>query len=237
VSTPEDGTPVARVDLRVPPGRPDALDALFEWALGRALERVEPGGRIQFFADEGDRELQAVLEATGFAVVRSGFVMECRLGGELQPPAWPSGLDCRRFAEEEAEGVYAAHNEAFADHWDFTPSSLASWRSYHLADAADTSLWRIAWDGSEVAGLALNSPQRGEDETVGWVDVLAVRRPWRRRGLGEALLRDAFRSFAAAGKSRADLGVDAENTTGAVALYERVGMRPVRRSDTWERTA
>ena len=77
---------------------------------------------------------------------------------------------------------------------------------------------------------------RGEDSTVGWVGSLAVRRPWRRRGLGEALLRDAFVRFAERGKRSAGLGVDAENTTGAVALYERVGMHVVRRSDTWERT-
>jgi ribosomal protein S18 acetylase RimI-like enzyme len=68
------------------------------------------------------------------------------------------------------------------------------------------------------------------------VGSLAVRRPWRRRGLGEALLRDAFLRFAERGKRSAGLGVDAENTTGAVALYERVGMHVVRRSDTWERT-
>ena len=72
---------------------------------------------------------------------------------------------------------------------------------------------------------------------MGWVGVLAVRRPWRRRGLGEALLRESFALFAERGKRAAGLGVDAENTTGAVALYERVGMHVVRRSDTWERTA
>ena len=63
-----------------------------------------------------------------------------------------------------------------------------------------------------------------------------MRRPWRRRGLGEALLRESFLRFAERGKRAAGLGVDAENTTGAVALYERVGMHVVRRSDTWERT-
>ena len=56
-------------------------------------------------------------------------------------------------------------------------------------------------------------------------------------GLGEALLRESFALFAERGKRAAGLGVDAENTTGAVALYERVGMHVVRRSDTWERTA
>src|SRR5262249_54962469 len=110
-----------------------------------------------------------------------------------------------------------------------------SWRSYNLSDSEDPALWRIAWAGDEVAGVCLNRPAHGEDETVGWVGTLAVRRAFRRRGLGEALLRDSFRIFAERGKRSAGLGVDAENTTGAVALYERVGMRVMRRSDTWER--
>ena len=70
---------------------------------------------------------------------------------------------------------------------------------------------------------------------MGWVSVLGVRPRWRRRGLASALLLHAFGEFHRRGRKRVGLGVDAENTTGAVALYERVGMRPVRRFDTWER--
>ena len=133
--------------------------------------------------------------------------------------------------------MHAAQEEAFADHWGFEPSSFESWRAYNLAESEDTSLWRIAWDGDDVAGRLHQPTLPGEDATVGWVGVLAVRRPWRRRGLGEALLREAFLAFAGRGKRTAGLGVDAENTTNAVALYERVGMHAARRSDTWERQA
>ncbi|MGA8487470.1 MAG: GNAT family N-acetyltransferase, partial [Gaiella sp.] len=65
--------------------------------------------------------------------------------------------------------------------------------------------------------------------------VLAVRRPWRRRGLARALLLESFGLFRSIGRRRAALGVDSENTTGAIALYEGVGMRATSRSDTWER--
>ena len=70
---------------------------------------------------------------------------------------------------------------------------------------------------------------------MGWVDTLAVRRPWRRRGLGLALLLHSFRELRARGRERVGLGVDGENTTGAVRLYERAGMHVARRSDTYER--
>ena len=237
VGGPEDGTPKAWIDLRVVPGCPDALDALLAWAQERGAERVGAGGKIQVFADERDGALRARLEEAGYTVVRSSYEMERTLDDAFEPPVWPAGIEARPFDQRDAEAVHAAHQEAFADHWGFAPWSFEGWRAFLLAPAADTTLWRVSWDGDEIAGLCINDPRRGEDETVGWVEVLAVRRPWRRRGLGEALLRDAFVAFAERGKRAAGLDVDAENTTGAVALYERVGMHIVRRSDTWERTA
>lgn len=235
VSGPDDGSPRAWVDLRVRPGCTASLELLFGWAEARAQERVGAGGAIRFFVDEADEATRARLAAGGYAVIRSSFVMERPLDDTLEPPVWPAGLELRPFEEAHAHTVHAAQQEAFADHWGFVPETYASWRSHNLGSAADVSLWRIAWDGDEVAGLCLNRPRRGEDDTVGWVAILAVRRPWRRRGLGEALLHESFLVFATQGKLHAALGVDAESTTNAVALYERVGMHVVRRRDTWER--
>lgn len=235
VSGPEDGSPRAWVDLRVRPGCSASLELLFGWAEARAADRVGTGGAIQFFVDEADEATCARLAAGGYAVVRSSFEMERALDDTLEPAVWPAGLELRPFEEAHAHAVHAAQQEAFADHWGFAPETYAFWRSHNLGPAADVSLWRVAWDGDEVAGLCLNRPRRGEDDTVGWVATLAVRRPWRRRGLGEALLRESFLALAARGRLRVALGVDAANTTDAVALYERVGMHVVRRRDTWER--
>ncbi len=237
VSGPGDGSPKAWVDLRVLPHATEALDVLLGWAERRAEERAGKGGVIQFFVNEHDREVRSRLEASGFVVVRSSYEMERALEGPLEAPVWPVGLEARPFGRRDAEAVHAAQVEAFADHWGYEDELYDSWCAHNLGGGADTSLWRIVWDGDDIAGLTINRPRRGEDESMGWIAVLAVRRPWRRRGLGEALLRDAFVSFAARGKQSAGLGVDAENTTGALALYERVGMHVVRRSDTWERAA
>ena len=65
--------------------------------------------------------------------------------------------------------------------------------------------------------------------------MLGVRRPWRRRGLGTALLRHSFRELRARGCERARLMVDGENLTGAVQLYERAGMRILWRADVWRK--
>jgi predicted N-acetyltransferase YhbS len=226
VGAPEDGSPKAWVDLRVVPGCPESLALLFGWAQARGAERAGAGGKIQFFVDERDHELRASLDEAGYAVVRSSYEMERALGGDLEAPVWPAGIEARPLAERDAEAIHAACDEAFADHWGYSPQSFEGWRALNLVPGEDTSLSRVAWDGDEIAGV-----------TVGGVGPLAGRRPWRRRGLGEALLRESFLAFAERGKRAAGLGVDAENTTGAVSLYERVGMHVVRRSDTWERTA
>jgi ribosomal protein S18 acetylase RimI-like enzyme len=237
VAAPEDGSPKAWVDLRALTDREDALLLLFGWAQARAAERAGPGGHVHFFVDERDAATRELLAGAGYAIVRSSFEMERALDGGLPSPSWPDGIALRPFQEKDSALVRAAHEEAFEDHWGYTPSTLESWRAYHLGGGSDTSLWQIAWSGGEIAGVALNEGRRGEDEAIGWVSVLGVRRPWRRQGLGEALLWASFAAFAAAGRRAAGLGVDTENTTGAVALYERVGMHVVRRADTWEKAA
>jgi ribosomal protein S18 acetylase RimI-like enzyme len=235
VAGPEDGTPRAWVDLRCLPGRADALRLLFGFAQTRGAERVGPGGLIRFPVDAEDVALRKLLDDAGYAVVRSSYTMERSLVGTPERPAWPTGIETRPFDVRDAAAVHAAENEAFADHWDYAPSSFETWRALNLGPEADLSLIRVAWAGEEIAGLCITRSRRGEDDSVGWVGVLGVRRPWRRRGLGEALLRDAFVLLAERGKRAVGLGVDSDNTTGAVALYERVGMHVTRRSDSWQR--
>jgi len=142
----------------------------------------------------------------------------------------------RRYGEGDGDALLATLNEAFADDpfWqEVTPSSF---RAFYLgARGFDPALWLLAWDGDELAGLSLAYPEREADAALGWIATLGVRLPWRRQGLGEALLRLSFSDLYARGLRRVGLGVDAQNVTGALRLYERVGMRAIRRSDNWRR--
>ncbi len=97
----------------------------------------------------------------------------------------------------------------------------------------DPGLVFLAEEGDELAGFSLCKNEVRPN--TGHVGVLGVRRPWRRRGLGTALLLHSFREFRRRGRAKADLGVDTENLTGAVRLYERVGMSPVRRFDSYRK--
>ena len=88
-------------------------------------------------------------------------------------------------------------------------------------ESFDPSLWFLALEGDEIAGITLCKTLAGE----GWVDVVGVRRPWRNRGLGLALLRHAFTEYHRRGTHKVGLSVDAESITGAPRLYGRAGMR------------
>ena len=76
-----------------------------------------------------------------------------------------------RAAERVGPGgkLHVAHDEAFEDHWGYTPSSFEGWRAFNLGSAADTSLWRVAWDGSEIAGglHQRSPPRRGRHRRLG----------------------------------------------------------------------
>ena len=88
--------------------------------------------------------------------------------------------------------------------------------------------------GGEVAAIALCREPESEPG-LGWVNILGVRPAHRRRGLAIALLQHVFRHFAERDMTRVGLGVDAENPTGAVRLYERAGMHVARRDIRFER--
>jgi mycothiol synthase len=123
-----------------------------------------------------------------------------------------------------------AVREAFKDHWGYldTPFEEERERWLHHMDTDaefDPSLWFLAMDGEEIAGISLCKWKAFDDPDMGWVNILGVRRPWRRRGVALALLRHSFREFYARGRCKIGLGVDAQSLTGATRVYEKAGMR------------
>jgi ribosomal protein S18 acetylase RimI-like enzyme len=93
----------------------------------------------------------------------------------------------------------------------------------------------LAMDGDEIAGVNLCRPHAFDDSEIGWVGSLGVRRAWRKRGIGLALLRHSFNEFYRRGKRKVGLGVDAQNLTGALRLYENAGMHVHRAFDHYEK--
>lgn len=189
------------------------------------MKQAQPGRRVTIrnIMSVSDARARQLHENEGYFPVRFAWRMEIKLESApiLQP--LPEGVELRRFAaDEHAYSVFAAVDEAFRDHWGHTPMQYEKWRCHTLErEGFDPSLWYVAWDGDEVAGVSL-CRYRG---ALGWVGTLGVRRRWRKRGLGLALLTHSFGEFFRRGTSTIGLGVDAENQTGATRLYQRAGMR------------
>jgi mycothiol synthase len=224
------------VDAQTRLGALDVAPALLDELEPRAEERLAPDGRMKVFVAERNTALAAVVEARGYEVVRHSFRMEADLSSEPAEPEWPDGIVVRDFRPgEDDRRVYEVQEETFADQTDSEPLTYEEWRHWSFREPFDPDLWFLAEAGGELVGILLARSERAGDETLGWVSVLGVRRPWRRRGLGRALLLHSFHVLRARGKPRAGLGVDGSNPTGAIQLYEAAGMRVVRRFDHWEK--
>ena len=185
----------------------------------------------------GDDRAPHLFASRGFDYVRSGFRMVIDVTDDDAAPEWPDGIELRPLdVERDGRLVHAAIEEAFAEEWGHATLPYDRWRE-RVFDwpRFDPSLVPVAWDVAqgEIAGLSLNYPKRMGD--WGWIGSIGVRRGWRRRGLGLALLRDSFRRFRESGETIVALGVDAENPTGAILLYEHAGMRVLWRADVWQK--
>jgi mycothiol synthase len=214
----------------------DAEAAALLLAEAEQIGRERGANVVRSFVQGDDPVLRPVLEEAGWQPIRYSFQMQIDLDGELPAPEWPDGLSPRNLQPGEEERVYEAHMDAFADHWEHHRYTYEDWRNFNVGrHSFDPSLWWLVDEGDELAAISLNAWHFSGDPQFGWVHVLGVRPQWRKRGVGTALLHHSFRDFASRGATRVGLGVDGENTTGAVRLYERVGMHVVRRNDTYER--
>lgn len=210
---------------------PGHWEPFLDWAEAEARER---GVTTRAYFPAG-HELEQVVSVRGYQLVRSSYTMEVELDGIPTQPVLPEGLAIRAYRDDDdREILRAALNEAFENDWHFHAVSPSNFNEFYVKQRGhDPSLWLLAWDGDELAGFVLATPERVGEPDLGWVGTLGVRPAWRRRGLGEALLRTAFAELFARGRRRVGLGVDTENVAGALRLYERVGMRALLRYDNW----
>jgi mycothiol synthase len=201
------------------------LLALVEQRAAELVPLAPPDAQVTLsgWCYSANQAAKQLLEAAGFVCNRHTWAMAIELPDPPAPPAWPAGITLRPFvAERDARAVFEADEEAFQDHWGYLPNTFENWYRRRIAsdDNFDPSLWFIAMDGEEIAGMTLC----GYYLQDGIVNILGVRRPWRRHGLGLALLHHAFGEFYRRGTRKVTLGVDSQNLTGATRIYKRAGM-------------
>ncbi len=194
--------------------------ALVQRAETRAREAG--AGRLHYGVLAADAGAPGLLAAHGFREVRRFSVMMIELDGPPPEPSVPDSLTLETFTEAGARAFYDALDASFQDHWEHQSRPFDEWWEMRSSvPDFDSTLWFLVRDGEEVAAVVRNDPNRNGG---GWVGALGVRREWRGKGLGRALLYRTFGEFYDRGVNRISLGVDAENPTGATKLYESVGM-------------
>jgi mycothiol synthase len=214
-------------------------DDLLDWAEERGRQRVrlasnEAARVLRYGVMDTQTRQQTQLERRGFNIVRYFYRMQRDLREPIPAVQLPDDLALRIYTPELSDALHAAFNEAFRDHWSFDPVTAEDWQIFFVGRSSFRSdLAYVVMDGDEIAGFSLNgiSPEENarHNRNDGWIEVLAVRRSWRKRGVATALLCASMHAFKAEGLQHALLGVDSENPTGALRVYERVGFKPVKR--------
>jgi mycothiol synthase len=217
---------------------------MLHWAEQRALQALEHVPAELRFAPRVGTFRQAekakrLFDDFGYRYIRTFYHMLIEMDSPVSAPQFPDGIELRPFIKGEHDlAVWQAQNEAFCDHWGHKDVTFEEWSYDRIQDSEfDPTLWFLAMDrrSGEIAGYAICRPHSFQDPDVGWVRSLGVRRPWRKRGIGLALLRQAFHEFYHRGKRKVGLGVDSQNLTGALRLYENAGMRVAQAFDQYEK--
>jgi mycothiol synthase len=201
---------------------------LVEWgeAWTRArMERAPDGARVvtQHYLLASNAAARQLLAARSYAPARTYYRMGVTLTQPPPAPDWPAGVRVRAFrAGQDEHATFDTLEDAFSDIWNRPPGTFERFRQMTQAAEFDPALWLLAEDAhGELVGVCLSKVVAGR----GSIDALGVRRPWRGRGLGGALLRAAFVALDARGVREVGLSVDAESGTGAPRVYLRAGMR------------
>jgi ribosomal protein S18 acetylase RimI-like enzyme len=139
--------------------------------------------------------------------------------GEIRELDLDKEVDLRIFHE--------VHQDAFSLHFGFMPRQFDQWSEIVIRDKIETNMqaWLISVNDVPAGFVDFNDEQLHNDS--GYVSGLGVKQAFQGKGLGEALLRHAIQINSELGRSKLCLSVDAGNESGALRLYEKVGMKPI----------
>jgi mycothiol synthase len=209
---------------------------LYEVARGQPNE-----GACFYESMAGEKEIgtQVLLKSRGYQAVRHEFTMVRANLEDIPASPLPTGIEIRPVLDEHLDIIRAASMEAFRDHWGYSEALAPTVDQWKNDPNYDPSLWKVAWEGDQVVGMVLSYINRLENEEYrrkrGWTENICVRRPWRKRGVAQALIAESLRELKMRGFQEAALEVDTENLSGALHLYQRMGYRPVSRNSIYRR--
>jgi mycothiol synthase len=194
---------------------------------------------LQAWASDKQVDWISTLESVEYRAVRHFNNMLHDLKDIPEKPL-PPGFEVRPVQPEHMRQIWEAYKEGCENLFenvveDWTEEKYQAW----LVNPAHTpQFWQIAWDGDQVVGMVLARIDEAENTALqrqhGYTEHIFVRRPWQKRGLASALVARSLQVLNAQGMAEAELGVDAENESGAFALYQGLGYKTFY-VDTWFR--
>lgn len=214
---------------------------LLHWMEARARQTAAayPTDRPRFYGtwvDDHRVGKRALLQREGYVETRWFYDMRRDDLDQVDVAPMPEGLEVRPIGTDRDSlwRLFSADAEAFEDHWGGFNFNEAVFGELLDDPNFNPSLYVVAWDGDEIAGAVINVLPLSENKALnrrrGWLESVFVRRPWRRRGLAGALVARSLVVLREAGMDHAMLGVDADNPTGALGVYERAGFTVAKRS-------
>jgi mycothiol synthase len=217
---------------------------LLAWGIERARVQLESSANdlpayVRVDSYDYIESAQRLFARAGFTPVR-WFEELLRPLDRLPAQTGVDGIDIVDWPADRDDEIRTIKNEAFADHWGSTPTTIEHWDHQVRGFGARPDLSSIAVErgSGRIVSLCLNHRYPADDELLGrrdgWIDTLGTLREWRGRGLASALITDSLHRFAAAGLTHASIGVDGDSPTGAARLYRSLGFERRQRSITWE---
>jgi ribosomal protein S18 acetylase RimI-like enzyme len=242
------GDRVHSAALFVTPDAPAGCFAvLLDWILARHLEIAHDQGPVDRPRTASISTLlepasaRGALAERGFLPVRYSFEMLRPSLEDIPDRALPAGLEVRPADPSHLRRIWLAEVEAFAGHWGAgaNDGSEERWQEFLADPLRDLALWQVAWEGDQIAAMV--RPFINADENArlgvsrGWCENISTRAPWRGRGVASALIARALHALRDRGMTEAALGVDAQNETGALRLYQAMGFREAAKETEWRR--
>ena len=215
------------------------LQEIAEGLANSGLLSLDAPRYYEVFSSDTEVEKEGFLKKNGYTPIRYFFEMVRPSLEDIPAAPMPPGLEVRPVQPEHLPEIWAAMQEAFRDHWNYVPPAEEDYLNWLENPIHDRSLWKVAWDGDRVAGMVLsfinNDENREYNRKRGYTEDISVCRPWRKQGLARSLIVQSLEAVKERGMTEAALGVDANNLTGALRLYESVGFQVTRRSSAFRK--
>jgi len=204
-----------------------------------AADHPADGKRFyQSYSLENKTAMNTLLQAMGYEPIRYFFEMDRPLD-EIPEATLPEGIEVRPAQKEDYRKIWDSSIDAFRDHWGFSQPQEEDYVDYSTSRYFQPELWQVAWDGDEVVASVLNyvdeEYNKKFNKKCGWTEEISTRREWRRRGIAKALIARSMQMHKDNGMTSVALGVDTENPSGALQLYEGLGYQKKRTMITFRK--